>query len=284
MNKRRNIAAGSVTLTSPDTPGAGDATRIAGLGIEPLSARSVILSALLGTHPPELPARALVALAERFGIRAGTTRTSLSRMVANGELSGADGWYRLAGRLLERQREQDSGRVRNDQVWDGSWITVIAVNDRRSMTDRRAFRRSMEGARMAELRPDIWLRPANLEGPPASSEVIVTCGRLEVADPRALVDRLWPIDELESRAVQLRDALERQRPMLDDDETPESGFGGLPRSFMIAAAVVRFLRIEPQLPEELAPRPWTPPTLRPLYDEFDAAFQRQLRAFFASVE
>ena len=50
---------------------------VAALGIEPLSARSVVLSALLGTHPPTLPGRSLVALAELFGIRPGTARTSM---------------------------------------------------------------------------------------------------------------------------------------------------------------------------------------------------------------
>jgi hypothetical protein len=76
------------------------------LGLGPLDARSLALSVLLGSHPPVLPARALVALAELFGIAGGTMRTALSRMVAAGELEAADGRYRLAGRLLERQRAQ----------------------------------------------------------------------------------------------------------------------------------------------------------------------------------
>ena len=37
------------------------------LGIEPLTARSLMLSTLLGTHPPSLPVRALVAVGELFG-------------------------------------------------------------------------------------------------------------------------------------------------------------------------------------------------------------------------
>ena len=80
------------------------------LGLGPLDARSLALSVLLGSHPPVLPARALVALAELFGVAGGTMRTALSRMVAAGELEAADGRYRLAGRLLERQRAQDIGR------------------------------------------------------------------------------------------------------------------------------------------------------------------------------
>ena len=66
-----------------------------------LSARSVIASTLLGTVPPRLPGRLLVAFAGEFGIQAGTTRTALSRMVDKGELRHLDGGqYELDGDLL----------------------------------------------------------------------------------------------------------------------------------------------------------------------------------------
>jgi len=249
------------------------------LGIEPMNARSVILSAVLGTHPPELPARSLVALAELFGIRAGTARTSLSRMVAKGELDGDDGTYRLAGRLLERQRQQDSGRTPAPAGWNGDWIVAIAEHDRRSMAERRSFRNSMIGSRMAELRPDIWMRPANAAAPPATPGVLITSGPLRSDDVDDLVGRLWPLDRLEADAQDLAEALRHQRPHLDAGD-----LGALPRTFMVAAAVVRFLRIEPQLPAELAPPTWTPAALRPMYDDFDASFRVQLAEFFASFD
>ena len=50
-----------------------------------LNARSVILSTLLGTDPPEMPVSALVAVTDLFGLGEGTVRTSLSRMVAPGD-------------------------------------------------------------------------------------------------------------------------------------------------------------------------------------------------------
>jgi len=252
---------------------------VAALGIEPLDARSVILSALLGSHPPKLPARSLVALAERFSIRPGTIRTSLSRMVAAGELDHVDGDYHLAGRLIDRQREQDAGRRVADEPWDQTWITVIVERDRRTVGERRAFRASMVGARMAELRPDIWLRPGNIDGPPASPDVLVTRGPLGCDDVTELVDRLWPLDALERSATTLGQALERQRPVIDAHDD-----GTLPTTFVVAAAAVRFLRVEPQLPAELAPASWTPPSIRPLYDDFARAFQHQLRGFFAAID
>ena len=250
---------------------------VAALGIEPLSARSVILSALLGTHPPTLPGRSLVAFTELFGIRPGTARTSLSRMVTNGELVSREGHYSLAGRLLERQREQDDGQTVTTADWNGDWIIAVAASDRRSMAERRAFRESMVGSRLAELRPDIWMRPANTPGPPRSADVLITSGPLDCDDVDDLVARLWPLDELEEAAQRLHDALTRQRSTLNRGETEL-----MPQSFMVAAAAVRFLRIEPQLPRALAPHAWTATGLRPLYDEFNQAFQGQLRDFFAA--
>jgi phenylacetic acid degradation operon negative regulatory protein len=78
-----------------DTP-AEQELAVEELELQPLDARSVALSVLLGSHPPALPARALVALAELFGIAGGTMRTALSRMVAARELSASHGFSELA--------------------------------------------------------------------------------------------------------------------------------------------------------------------------------------------
>src|SRR5256885_17059826 len=94
------------------------ASPLAALGLRPLSARSVVASVLLGTHPPRLSAAALVELCGRFGISGGTTRVALSRMVAAGGLAARGGHYRLVGGgLFARQpgpgpRPTPPGRAR----------------------------------------------------------------------------------------------------------------------------------------------------------------------------
>src|SRR3954452_21626707 len=93
-----------------------------------LTARSVVASTLLGTEPPRLPGRALVRVAELFGITEGTTRTAMSRMVAAGELATDDGSYELTGtRLLERQARQSASRRATRHRWHGGWVMVIVV-------------------------------------------------------------------------------------------------------------------------------------------------------------
>ena len=249
------------------------------LGIEPLSARSIILSVLLGSHPPVLSGRRLIGLAELFGIRSGTVRTALSRMSANGELTADDGDYSLGPRLLQRQRQQDDGRSVPTDAWDGRWVTAIAAADRRSAAERRAFRTAMVGARLAELRPDIWMRPANISRVDRPEDVLVITGELAADDPVDLVGQLWPLVSLNERSCALRVALECHRASLDADEPSV-----LANTFVLSAAVVRYLRIEPQLPLELVPPDWDPSRLRAVYDDFEAAFQRLLRAFLLGMD
>jgi phenylacetic acid degradation operon negative regulatory protein len=248
------------------------------LGLSPFDARSIALSVLLGSHPPVLPARALVALAGLFGIAGGTTRTALSRMVAAGELELAEGRYRLAGRLLERQRSQDLGRRSPAESWNGHWHTVIAAPDQRRLAERRRFRAAMGDARFGELRPDIWMRPANLAPPDPSPELILTTGPVEGVDPSVLRDRLWDLAALHRRATAIEAALAELDNTLDWDD-PRS----IPPIFTTSAAAVRYLRDDPLLPSELAPAGWPAAALRTRYDRTEAAFQRLLRGFLSAV-
>lgn len=251
---------------------------VTALGLEPLSARSVILSVLLGTHPPRLSGRRLIALAELFDIRSGTVRTALSRMTANGELVADDGDYGLGPRMLQRQHQQDTGRNAPPLQWDGRWFSAIVAAERRSMAERRSFRTAMVGARMGELRPGIWMRPANIAEPERPEDVLLLCGDLGADDPADLVSQLWPLADIDAQAKLLHASIEKHRPRLDQEDPSV-----LAPTFVISAAAVRFLRTEPQLPPQLAPPAWTPPSLRPLYDDFEVAFQRLLRAFLLSV-
>ncbi|TDC84405.1 PaaX domain-containing protein, C- domain protein, partial [Actinomadura sp. 7K507] len=135
------------------------------LEIRPLTARSVVLSTLLGVHPPRLPARYLVRVGDLFGIAEGTIRVALSRMVAAGDLVQSGGTYSLTERLLERQARQDESRLPPAQPWDGTWEIAVITAERRPAADRAALRHAMSALRLAELREGTWLRPANLTRP-----------------------------------------------------------------------------------------------------------------------
>ncbi len=235
------------------------------LDIAPLNARSVLLSVLLGLDPPQLPVAALVELGRLFDIAPGTVRTAISRMCDAGELVRDGVAYRLSGRMLDRKAQQDSGRTVVAAEWDDTWWTTIVADGSRTMTERRHFRSTMTGARMGEIRPDIWMRPANTDGPPPRPGLVTTRGALYSGDPQALAAGLWDQAGLEEQANRIHDAL---------DQAVELSRGGdptaVPLSITVSAACVRFLRTEPQLPNQLAVMPASA-ALRSRYDMFAGA-------------
>ncbi len=242
--------------------------------LEPLNARSIVLSVLLGSHPPQMSVGRILEFTALFDLAPGTVRTALSRMVAAGDLTNDVGMYRLAGRLVERQTQQDAGRHDPPSQWDGSWWTVAVVSDRRTMTERREFRNRAAGSRLGELRPDLWLRPANISIAADLPDVVITRGPLITGNARELVARLWDLGELQHRCEIHRNALGRAAVQLEAgaDRALADTFGAL-------AGAQQFLRVEPQLPAELAPDV-AGTTLRSCYAEVVAEFQSQLAAFF----
>jgi phenylacetic acid degradation operon negative regulatory protein len=236
----------------------------------PLTARSVLASTLLGAEPPMLPVAYLVHVAALFGINGNRARVALSRMVASGEATtdGA-GRYRLAGHLLERQARQQASREGRTRPWDGTWRMVVVVAPARSAEARAGRRRAMALARMGELREGVWLRPDNLEGPPAGAGEpdLVGLDARPGDDPAALAARLWDLDGWRRRADALLGALDTSTPSGPDD---------LAAGFELSAAVLRHFQADPLLPGELLPPRWPGDRLRHRYRGWDRRYREVL--------
>ncbi|WP_346094942.1 PaaX family transcriptional regulator C-terminal domain-containing protein [Streptomyces olivaceiscleroticus] len=236
------------------------------LELRPLTARSVVLSTLLGHHPPRLPARALVRVGELFGIAEGTVRVALSRMVAAGDLRQRDGAYGLTARLLDRQARQDESRAPRTVPWSGEWeIALVSGVEPRTAAERTALRQAMAALRLGELREGSWLRPANLDRPRpavATAQCTWLTGTPD-GDPRALAGRLWDLAGWSARARTLLAALD--------------GAAGPADRFTVSAAILRHLLTDPLLPERLLPEDWPGAELRARYDGFEAELSASLR-------
>lgn len=243
-----------------------------------LTARSVLLSVLLGTDPPRLPVHLLVSTTELFGISENTARTALSRMAASGEVRSDDGWYELAApRLIERRASQELGRRGDQGPWDGAWrCVVVAADGRRPADERASLRSELAGARLAELREGVWMRPDNLAGIEVSDrdELVVLVARPD-DDPHVLVRRLWDLDRWATRASELR---ARLAPLVGPLEAGDRRL--LADGFVLSAEVLRHLRADPLLPRELVNPGWPGDDLRMDYERYDRAFRRVLRSWF----
>src|SRR5882724_2047833 len=132
--------------------------RNASSALQPLSARSLMLSLLLGMHPPRLPAAELVRWCALFDVDQRAARTALSRMAAADEVRASEAVYELGTRVLERQRRQDVALAGGSagERWDGTWWVRVVTADARSARARAAMRTQMAMAHFAEQREGVW--------------------------------------------------------------------------------------------------------------------------------
>jgi phenylacetic acid degradation operon negative regulatory protein len=243
----------------------------------PLTARSVLASALLGEDPPELPVAHLVHLVDLFGINENRARVALSRMAAAGEVSAVgSGRYRLAGHLLHRQERQAASRRGETRPWQGEWRMVVVTTSGRAADERSARRSRLRLARLGEQREGVWLRPDNIElrpDPADDSDVELFSG-VPDGEPRALASRLWDLEGWSGRARELVEALDALPPRAPADLAP---------GFVLSATVLRHLQGDPLLPAALLPSSWTGPVLRRTYGRWDRQYRRVLATWGRSA-
>ena len=222
-----------------------------------MTARSVVLSVLLGAHPAWATAAELVRLTADFDIREPTVRVALTRMVSAGDLVRSEDGYRLSDRLLARQRRQDDAINPRLRDWDGTWTTLVITSVGIDARTRAALRTTLHDHRFAELREGVWLRPDNLETSlPTDVLDRVRVLRASDADPVDLAGTLW---DLPGWALAGRRLLDEMAAATDT-----------PGRFVAAAAMVRHLRTDPVLPERLLPDDWPGAALRNSYMTFAA--------------
>lgn len=222
-----------------------------------MTARSVVLSVLLGAHPAWASAGELVRLTADFDIREPTLRVALTRMVGAGDLVRSADGYRLSDRLLARQRRQDAVLNPHTRAWNGIWTTLVITTVGTEARTRAALRNTLSDRRFGELREGVWLRPDNLDD--TLPEEILDRVRVLHArddDPAGLAARLWDLRAWSQTGHRLLDEMAAARDV--------------PGRFIAAAAVVRHLLSDPVLPEELLPDRWPGDPLRAAYQNFAA--------------
>lgn len=222
-----------------------------------MTARSVLLSVLLGAHPPAASASELRRLTADFDIKEQTLRVALTRMVGAGDLIRSADGYRLSDRLLVRQRRQDEAMRPRERRWHGDWTMLIVTSVGMAASSRAALRVTLHEKRFAELRAGVWLRPDNLD----------------VQWEPGLVDRLRILQARDAAPVQLAGQLwdlpawgRAGHGLLDD----MANAADVPERFAVAAAMVRHLLADPVLPAELLPDDWPGAALRTAYGDFAA--------------
>jgi phenylacetic acid degradation operon negative regulatory protein len=235
-----------------------------------LTARSVILSLLLGLHPASATSAELIRLTSDYEITEAAVRVALTRMVSSGDLVRSPDGYRLSDRLLARRRKQDDALRPPTRVWRGAWITLVITSVGIDPRTRSEMRKALYDNRLAELREGVWMRPDNLklELPiDLEDRTRVLCAYDNA--PAELAGRLWDLRGWARTGRELLDDMAHASEALDQ--------------FVAAAAIMRHLMTDPVLPETLLPVGWPGEELRTAYAEFaaevnDRRYQSDVRA------
>jgi phenylacetic acid degradation operon negative regulatory protein len=220
-----------------------------------MTARSVLLSVLLGAHPAWATASQLQRLTADFGIRESTVRVALTRLVNAGDLVRSADGYRLSDRLLARQRRQDAAMHPRVRPWEGTWTTLVITCVGTDARTRAVLRTTLQDNRFGELREGLWLRPANLQMrlPTGVTDRVRVLHARDDA-PGELAARLWDLPAWARTGERL----------LDNMATATDTAG----RFLAAAGMVRHLLTDPVLPDELVPAKWPGNALRNSYARF----------------
>lgn len=222
-----------------------------------MTARSVVLSVLLGAHPASATAAELLRLTADFDIRESTVRVALTRMVGAGDLVRSEDGYRLSDRLLARQRRQDNAIDPPMRPWDGQWTTLVVTSVGNDARTRAGLRFTLQDNRFGELREGVWLRPDNLESDlPAEVLDRARVLRSRDEDPGGLAAQLWDLSGWARGGTRLLDEM--------------AAAADIPGRFVVAAGIVRHLLTDPVLPDELLPAGWPGAALRKTYGDFAA--------------
>lgn len=222
-----------------------------------MTARSVVLSVLLGAHPAWASAAELIRLTADFDIKEPTLRVALTRMVSAGDLVRSEDGYRLSDRLLNRQRRQDDAIDPKLREYDGRWLTLVITSVGTDARTRASLRNTLQQYRFGELREGVWMRPDNLDQ--ALPQEVTKRVRLlhsRDQDPTGLAAMLWDLSGWRRSGEELLGEM--------------TAANDIPGRFVAAAGIVRHLLADPVLPDELLPDNWPGAELRKAYNDFAA--------------
>lgn len=229
----------------------------------PITAQDLVLNLLLG-HGGSLSVQALCRAGALFGIRAGTIRVGLTRLLRQGKITStgrASYAFAPGASALSRRLEDWSRHFDRPRAWNGQWIGIHDAAVARS--DKVVWRRhtlAMSLRGFASLAPRLHVRPDNLAGGVAGARdelralglapQAIVFG-IEALDPQqhARACRLWDRAGMLRGYRALRASLAshaRALRRLPPDEAARD-------SLLVGrAAIAQFLR-DPLLPPELAP-------------------------------
>jgi phenylacetic acid degradation operon negative regulatory protein len=206
---------------------------------------------------------AFIEIFGRLGVEEKAARQALMRTAADGWLAservGRRTMWRLtpaAERLLIDGTERIYGFTGSTTSWDGQWLIVLARAPESERPTRHLLRTRLTWAGLGSPAPGVWLSPhadriGEVRGALASAGLLPDAqvfvgSHGGYGELRTMVRQAWDLDDIEARYGQFLarfDGRTRRDPLTATVE--------------LVHAWRRFPWIDPALPDELLPTPWS---------------------------
>jgi phenylacetic acid degradation operon negative regulatory protein len=232
---------------------------------------------------------AFIDVLGRLGVEEKASRQALMRTAADGWLEseriGRRTLWRLtpaAERLLMDGTERIYGFTGSTSAWDGRWLIVLARAPESERPMRHLLRTRLTWAGLGSPAPGVWVSP-HAERVDEVEKVLDDAGVLDEAqvfvgehggrgDLQAMVGHAWDLGTIELRYEQF---VERFRSSARRD--------ALTATVELVHAWRRFPWIDPALPDELLPTPWTGVAAATVFARQHARWSPDARAAWAAL-
>ncbi|MEM1154593.1 MAG: PaaX family transcriptional regulator C-terminal domain-containing protein [Pseudomonadota bacterium] len=230
----------------------------------PITAKTLLLDLLQASAPGTWPVRALVEVADVFGISANALRVNLARLLSRGIVEQDErGSYRLAHndnplRDWLQAWQQGENKVR---TWEGNWL-MLNIAPRTKARQLNAIEQASGQLGFREYWRRLWLRPDNLAlGCEQVSEqlkamlderstavfMISSAGAPTLPDASMTLSSLWDVKTLEQRYHELINAIQISMDNLMDQSSDQI----IRETFILGGEALHLLALDPLLPEEM---------------------------------
>ena len=227
---------------------------------------------------------AFIDVLGRLGVEQKATRQALMRTAADGWLSservGRRTMWRLspaAEQLLVEGTERIYGFTGTAGNWDGRWLIVLARAPETERPTRHLLRTRLAWAGLGSPSPGVWIGP-HAGRLPEARQALAEAGALadaqvfvgahaDLGDLRAMVGQAWDLEAIEARYEAFLDRFAGPRP-------PDP----LLAIVELVHAWRRFPWIDPALPDELLPTPWSGAAAAKLFARQHARWSAAARA------
>ncbi|MEM8563107.1 MAG: hypothetical protein AAGF57_12770 [Pseudomonadota bacterium] len=230
----------------------------------PITAKTLLLDLLQASAPGTWPVRALIEVAEVFGISANALRVNLARLLSRGIVEQDErGSYRLAHkdnplRDWLQAWQQGENKVR---TWEGNWL-MLSIAPRTKARQLNAIEQASGQLGFREYWRRLWLRPDNLAisceqlskqlktmlEDPSSAEFMISSGSaLTLPDSSKALSSLWGVETLELRYRELISAIESSMENLLEQTSDQI----IRETFILGGEALHLLALDPLLPDDM---------------------------------